>query len=292
MYNQYVMYRILFGLSLLPFIVGCVPVPIASEYPSGLIGQSTLDSLIGESKGEILGLLGRPDAVYASESLSYFIYGARGGEYQVALMVWFPVFAQYSRAGRLYCVLLEFDEENIFRHYRINDYSSLWSDKNCALSFFTPEEIESFTSIDTEVEAFVKELSQERRKWSEERKLARKKVLQEEASRGEPEAQWELYELKKYDGEHDFTLLCKAAERGEYRAQRELAYLHLNGLYGVREDLVLSVVWYSFAEADAPDPAGFDNIRKQLTPEQLIEAEHLYENWMPGQCEREILGTE
>jgi hypothetical protein len=50
-------------------------------------------------------------------------------------------------------------------------------------------------------------------------------------------------------------------------------------------------MWYGLVESDGHDPKGVDDIREQLSPEQLIEAEHLYENWKPGQCEREILGT-
>ena len=51
-------------------------------------------------------------------------------------------------------------------------------------------------------------------------------------------------------------------------------------------------MWYSLVEADGHNPKGVDNIREQLTPEQLSEADHLYENWKPGRCEREIMGTE
>jgi hypothetical protein len=106
------------------------------------------------------------------------------------------------------------------------------------------------------------------------------------------QTQWERYKLKKSGGELDFKLLCKAAEEGEYRAQWELGYIHLYGLYGVRKDLVLSVMWYDLVEAGGHDPKGVDHIREQLTTEQLIEVEHLHENWKSGQCEREIFGAQ
>jgi hypothetical protein len=105
-------------------------------------------------------------------------------------------------------------------------------------------------------------------------------------------AHWELYKNSKSYGVHDFKWLCTAAEEGDYRARWELGYIYLNGLYGVSKDLVKSVMWYSLVEADGHNPTGVDNIRKKLTPAQLTEAEHLYENWKPGRCEREILGTE
>lgn len=117
--------------------------------------------------------------------------------------------------------------------------------------------------------------------------IEQKEVVQEEWV-----DQWELYKHRKYLGEYDFKWLCKAAEQGDYLAQWELGYLHNNGLHGVRKDLVLSVMWYSLVEASGHNPAGVDTIRGLLTPEQINEAEHLYENWKPGRCEREIFGTE
>ena len=137
MYNLSSMDRLfLFGLAVLPFLAGCIPVPVGSEHPPELVSQPTLDSLIGEDKRSILGLLGRPDAVFSNEASSYFVYGAYGSEKQVLLMVWVPIFAQKYSDGRLFCVLLEFNKENIFRRYRINDYSRNWSDLCSCLSPF------------------------------------------------------------------------------------------------------------------------------------------------------------
>lgn len=102
---------------------------------------------------------------------------------------------------------------------------------------------------------------------------------------------WELYNKSKRRGIHNFKWLCAAAEQGDYRARWELGHIYFKGLYGVRKDLVQSVMWYSLVEADGHNPTSVDDIRTQLTPEQLTEAEHLYENWKSGQCEREISGT-
>jgi len=118
------------------------------------------------------------------------------------------------------------------------------------------------------------------------------KVLQKRATEGNPGAQWEFYKFSKSRGDHDFKWLCAAAEQGDYRARWELGYIYSNGLYGARKDLVQSVMWYSLVEADGHNPTGVDNIRAQLTSEQLTEAEYLYHNWKPGQCEREIFGSE
>ena len=252
---------LLFGLIIL-LLSGCVAVPVHSKPPLGFVDQSTLDSLIGDGKESVLILLGYPHDVYVSEKSSYFVYCAYGAEHQVMLMFWFPIFIQEDTDGKLFCVLLEFDDENIFRRYRIESHSKLWSGaydmSYCASKFFTPEEIKSFTTKDAVVDAFSQKQSQER-----------KKVLLD-------------------TGKYDIKLLCTAADQGDYRARWELGYIYHNGLYGVSKDLVQSVMWYSLVEADGHDPKGVDNIRKKLTPEQLIEVKHLYENWKPGQCERDL----
>jgi len=270
---------LLFGLAILPFLAGCIPVPVGSEHPPVLVNQSTLDSMIGESKESILVSLGHPDASFASETSSYLIYGATGTEYQVFLLVWVPIAGDAVPGGKLFCVLLEFDEENIFSRYRINQHSVFWSDKSnvsdCASTFFAPEELKAFTPKDVVLKDFFVE-----------------KVLLERAGLGDPNAQWELYKRSKTRGEYKFKWLCKAAEQGDSRAQWELGYIYQRGLYGVRKDLVLSVMWFSLLEAEGHDSGGVDTIRKLLTPEQIDEAEHLYESWKPGQCEREIFGTE
>ena len=109
----------LVGLVVLPLLVGCIPVPVGSKYPPALVGESALESMIGENNESILVSLGSPGVVLSSETSTYYIYGAHGSEYQALLMVWVPVAGQESPKGKLFCVLLEFDDEKIFRRYKI-----------------------------------------------------------------------------------------------------------------------------------------------------------------------------
>ena len=138
-------------LAVLPFFAGCgATLEIGSEHPQELVDQSALDSLIGENKQSILLSLGRPDAAFDSEKSSYLIYGAYGKQYEI-YFVFVPVWGGVDPEGELFCVLLEFDEENIFRRYRMKHYSLM--DKNrtpsdCAFSFFTQKEINTFTDRD------------------------------------------------------------------------------------------------------------------------------------------------
>jgi hypothetical protein len=114
-------------LAVLSCFAGCVPIPIGSEPPAELADNQTLDSLIGEDKSTILTSLGRPDVALIGEKSNYFIYGGYGDEYQLVFMFWLPFMWQTDSGGKLFCVLLEFDEEDIFRRYRIERHSVAWS---------------------------------------------------------------------------------------------------------------------------------------------------------------------
>jgi hypothetical protein len=151
MYNLYAMDRfsLFFVLAVLSCFAGCVPIPIGSEPPAELADNQTLDSLIGVDKSTILTSLGRPNVALIGEKSSYFIYGGYGDEYQLLFMFWFPYMWQMDSGGKLFCVLLEFDEEDIFRRYRIERHSVAWSgvlsrkEKNiyCKSTFFSIEEL-------------------------------------------------------------------------------------------------------------------------------------------------------
>lgn len=278
----------LFWLAVLPFMTGCgeAYVVINTKYPSGLVDQQTLDLLIGEEKQTVLLALGLPRTALVSKTSSYFLYGDIAPGHELGLAGGVLPFG-YGSTGfaSVICILLEFDEESVFRRYQIAQHirgkSEISCVSDCGLSFFTLNELESFMKKDVEVDAFKMKLY-----------LEREKVLQEKADRGDPNSGFELYKIRKYHGEYDFKRLCTLAEQGDYRAQWELGYLHANGLYGVRKDLVLSAMWYGLVKSAGHNPGGFDSIRERLTPAQRIEAEHLYESWKPGQCEHEIFGSE
>jgi hypothetical protein len=297
MYNLNAMNRLfLVVLTVLPFFVGCVPIPVGSENPPGLVDQSTLDSLIGQNKESILDLLGRPDAAFSSEKSSYFIYGAHGGEYQVLLMVWVPIAGHKDEEGTLYCVLLEFDEENIFRQYEINAHSS-WSSKStvsdCALSFFTREELGTLTVVkDEEIEFLLM-------------KSLRKKATQENR-----DAQWELYQ--KYPTSENIIWLCRLADQGHKSARNEIGQLYLFGSEQYRKfenvyiepDLSRSCMWFHLAEeaqiTEPREPAElvetllpYESVEVKrtantMTENQIAKAKKLILEWEPGQCEHDL----
>jgi hypothetical protein len=302
MYNINAMSRLLlFGLALLPFLAGCIPLPVGSKHPYGMIDQSSLDAMIGEDKKSILLSFGRPDVVFSNEKSSYLIYGAYGTEHQALLLVWVPVAGQSDPEGTLYCVLLEFDEENIFRRYKINTHSRIWSSKttasDCALSFLNPEEYENMD-------------------------LLRKKAIQ-----GEPKAQWQLY--KNLPIKENIIWLCYAADQGLTSARNELGMLYYYGTneyrkitkhyirehrkfakIDVQADLPRSCMWFHLAgqvrinmlsdthesESEStinedPEILGVSMQRycAAMSQEQQSISIKLLEEWKPGKCEKDLL---
>lgn len=290
---------LLFGLVILPFLTGCIPIPVGSKQPPGLVSQQTLDSLIGEDRTTILTSLGRPNDVLVSGKSSYFIYGGHGDEYQVLLLIWVPVAAQNYETDKLFCVLLEFDEENVFRRYSIERHSKFWSSEenvsDCASTFFSPEELESFKLSNAEVDYLIK------------------LQLLEMARQGGSHAQWELYQ--KYPTDESIVWLCRSADQGNISARNEIGQLYLYGSDQYRKfkniyiepDLPRSCMWFHLAgKAKITEPrkalelpndsAHYESVEvkrtaKAMTKNEIAKAKKLILDWEPGQCERDLGST-
>ena len=72
----------------------------------------------------------------------------------------------------------------------------------------------------------------------------------------------------------------KAAEQGDFGSQYNLAGMYETGL-SVPKDYVLSYMWYNLAAAQAPALAGDrDELAKQMTPDQITEAQRMAREWM------------
>jgi TPR repeat protein len=77
----------------------------------------------------------------------------------------------------------------------------------------------------------------------------------------------------------------KAAEQGDAEAQNDLGAAYEYG-HGVPKDFVLAYMWESLAstsELNVAFPAGLarDRLAKQMTPEQIAEAQRLTREWKP-----------
>lgn len=252
----------------LPILLSaCMTGHISYNKPD-FVKSEILDSLIGKNKEEVLETLGSPGQLFTKGVATYYLYAghAKGIPY-VMSFPFIPVPLPYSEDTTA-CLLLTFNAIGILdKYYEFNVGSKLDAGR---------------------CDDIFKEYTQNDLQWLSGVEPASESIMMAEARTGNAAALWELYKLGKARRKYDLKLLCMAAEKGNARAQWELGYLYGNGLYGVPKDLVLSVMWYGFVELAGYDPPGVDNIREQLTPEQLNEVKHLSEQWQPGQCETAI----
>lgn len=85
--------------------------------------------------------------------------------------------------------------------------------------------------------------------------------------------------------------LCLAADAGHPKAQYRLGLLYENGSEGVPQDKVRAHVWYRLSASGASYQRAADHawrVYEGLTPDQAAEAEVLFREWEPGQCERDL----
>jgi len=74
----------------------------------------------------------------------------------------------------------------------------------------------------------------------------------------------------------------KAAEQGLAHGQHNLGVMYQYG-QGVPQDYVLAQMWYNLAVAQGDEEARkeSDIVAKQMTPEQIAEAQKLAREWKP-----------
>jgi hypothetical protein len=98
-------------------------------------------------------------------------------------------------------------------------------------------------------------------------------------------AEWNLYK--------DIGTHCPNADLGHADAQTYVGDLHYLGAYGLEKNLIQAYVWYSLAAKNGYSYATkqLEKVVIELSPEQLVEAQHRLEQWQPGQCERDLMGA-
>ena len=85
-------------------------------------------------------------------------------------------------------------------------------------------------------------------------------------------------------------IYCANADLGHADAQKHIADIYFYGKYNVNKDMQRAYVWYSLAVTGGSDEADtrLGSVESVLTPDQLTEAQRLFEQWEPGQCERDL----
>jgi TPR repeat protein len=115
------------------------------------------------------------------------------------------------------------------------------------------------------------------------------------AGKGISEAQWDLYNDygRKPD---DLIWLCRSADNGYAKAQLRVANVYMTAS-DIQKNKINAYVWYKLAKTgngilvttNEQHRAAYHLGRIELTPAELKEAEMMYENWQPGQCERDLV---
>lgn len=123
------------------------------------------------------------------------------------------------------------------------------------------------------------------------------------AHKGDAEAQFSLYwgdaeapfsfYYRQYQSRSDpsrLLWLCRAADQGHYIAQYRLGDLYSSENTELKRNLPLSFVWYKLSAVKGVPvaKAALESVKSAMTQKQLTQAEQLYIDWTPGQCEIEI----
>jgi TPR repeat protein len=120
-------------------------------------------------------------------------------------------------------------------------------------------------------------------------------VIKKGAEEGGPERQMQAYShLVSTDRNEALYWLCQAADKGYVQALVEVGNLYWRGHAGTSKDLERAFVWYALADkqgSDSWDVWELRQIKQEMTPQQLAEAEQMLADWKPGQCERDLLRT-
>jgi TPR repeat protein len=87
---------------------------------------------------------------------------------------------------------------------------------------------------------------------------------------------------------------CLAANQGHPDAQFQLGRLYKSGEDPVTQDRVQAFKWYTLAAGNGQRLAAMDKsaLVRDMTPEQIAEAERLVARWEPDLCQRQFtIGT-
>jgi len=93
------------------------------------------------------------------------------------------------------------------------------------------------------------------------------------------------------DPERRLRLLCRAADKGYSPARNLLGVYYEYGTNGLDKDLLRAYLWYRLASTHRNTLAAqlpIDRVEGYLTDAGLAEAETMFENWKPGQCEKDL----
>lgn len=246
---------------LVAVVAGCIVVPLPpgmAVYSSEYEIKQLVDS--GASRDDIITKLGRPTRQYGSD-ISYRAC-RKGAGYYIEI---YPGGGDVTRSEtKCYELILHFN-----RNDRLTSYEKHRLDPPFTAQLKTPH---------GDLLPYLRSM----------------------AKKGFPESQWRLYDEYGRKPE-DIIWLCRSADNGYAKAQLSVGRLYLLAP-SIPDYKIKAYMWYRHAatgdtlQALLPDELAqksavtlMHETEKALTPEQLTEANALYADWLPGQCELELV---
>jgi hypothetical protein len=257
----------LWALLMLLLLHGCYAISDPDIWPRDFVQQDTLPTLVGMRESDVVERLGVPKVVVKTHDHVSYLYEHIDQDTGVDVAVYIP-FHVY-KAWEVRCVLLEFDEDGILRGYKLESGGAVRS--GWGSGFFDCTNLFRFDL-------------------SEQQLVDPRIHIAIGADYGVAE-QYAWYLSRPPNDPDRLPYLCRAADGGHPNAQIEVGRHYSQGVDGVTKDLKRAYVWYSLAQGAFGRGVHLQLIAKEMTPEQIAEAEQMLTDWKPGQCERDLLGA-
>ena len=300
-------------------LAGCIIIPVPL-LPSGDIyaTESDIEDLVdnGASKAEVIDKLGGP-TIYRKTSMSYAAYREPAGVLLRALIDGYSHVDEIRGENKSFELLLDFDQNNHLTGYQEIPWQ--YDFKDLRVIDTRPGRVIEKTPLGTNEPvssyAYVIEMSDKSQIHAESeysrfnigecvnvllRKLdvrlapcaweqqstcskAGNKAYLNEIEKRLPGSAWRL--------NNDICTYCPKADLRQSDAQTYVGDLYYLGAYGLENNLIQAYVWYSLAAKNGNSYATnqLEKMAIDLSPEQLVEAQHRLEQWEPGQCKRDLM---
>ena len=258
-------------------VTGCIAnVPVRTDRPSKSFEMDYVKTHLRSTEQEIIEQLGLPGLVLRSGTETYYVYRATADLRRVAGIIlivppyFFPFFTAREDDEALHCLALVFDESGLLQEYK----TATGSEEVYAGMLAIPAPVE-LPPIGKEEKNCVIAL------WGEEDRQSLEYI-----------AAYEQFVCPGNLLDHA-AWFCPQADKGIADPQRRIGDLYYcgGGQGGSTRDPVRAYVWYSLAARgnNSLAKARLNIVEKELSQDELREAQRLLEAWVPGQCKKDIV---
>jgi hypothetical protein len=265
-------------LSVLMLLHGCYSISDPDIWPKDFVQKNILPELIGKSETVVLEKLGPPKFVVSEKDATSYVYEKVEDDTSILMIGYIPfppdLFSPY-KGHETSCVLLEFDDNDVLQKYKIHSRGAA-----------SEADTDGFAEC---AELFGIRNNKNMLQWCLYESIGHNEDVM--AIDVVEEYQW--YKLQTLEDTTRFQWLCRAADHGHPNAQAEVGRHHLKGLNSLQKDLTRAYVWYTLSASSScfSYSYAFDlqKLTREMTSEQIAQAEKQLQNWGPGLCEHELI---